>query len=903
MIRLIRPLALLGLLFVTNCQQTVTPPPLLSLSRSGGMSVICRDMTSGQGQDINGCPDAYATTWDGRHTLLMVTQQERGEVAVIDMTTRVVLDEDPTVPGTEFLPIGKLPVAITSTPGGASTFVATAEPGREAIFALPTSCAVAPSANQPPRDLTQWSACKLPAAPGEMTILSDATLNSGGEFRRTCDGDGVSDVDPITRSDCPADWDAEQQISPAGRRKLLVTLPTLGGVAILDARNLFDRVPGTFGDCTIERWLPLSPSVPTGVQEQRIPADLVPSDPSCTVTPRYSVGPPPSGFVAKPAGIAVKEGQLYVADMGTPLVHVLNVKDPCDPHELPPLLPSSYDVPTRPVYTSSVAVSDLTSKGERFVYAVDSDDGSILAFDVSPNATQKTPIIRDGTKYLPYYSPDRIQTNLQNASVKDLLFVTHDVPIVDVGSATSATGIQCNPNPAVLGETSAEYRTSGDYTRGASPSKLRGTFAIAALSDGHLGVVDVEDWDAPCRRPIQSNSSSVPDWRGCSNDLSLPNGLYALSDGTRTVSDESSCRVVEEHHARSGRFFANNTTVGTSAPSLQTFPTLTSITGNVATDSSSKATANPRMLAVAFPNPPEVSEVFVGSTLYYLSNGSTPPNNATLLSVNPAVASNNSLLLPLVEPRTYLPAENFSVTFEGKLFDDRQTGFLSLSDFDAGLELTLADHDAGFCDQGVEDSDAAAKQAKQFVSTDTQLQDAQTAAFALDHTDKVQVTIDFTDSNPYWSTPVGAACAKDDKLGVSGISGCRTYFGTPTDFKDTREWRILEAYQDKLVLDPASHDATALANLHCCFPATVLYTVRAPNTWLFRGQQPMTNVVVNPASNRCVINDECNPRKQLLRNRIIEISSTDTSCGDACSIGAPTTKSPVCAVSRIISPT
>ena len=358
---MIRKGRLLGLLLATGCQQTVTPPPLMSLAQSGDMSLICRDMTTGMGVDANGCPDAYATGTDGRHTMLMVTQTGRGEVAVIDMTTRVVLDEDPTVPGTEFLPVGAIPVSIVSTPGGVSTFVATAEPGREAIFALPTSCIVPPAANQPPRDLTKWSACKLPSTPGKMAILTDSALNSLGEFRHTCDGNGVNDADTSTAANCPADWEGEQQVPPSGRRKILVTLPNLptgGGIAILDARDLFDRTPGTFDPCTIERWLPLSATVPSGAQAQAIPPDLtLPS--GCTVPQRYSFGPPPSGFTAQPAGTAYKEGRLYVADLGVPLVHVLDLSDPCNPQESPPLLPSSYDEPTRTVFTSSVAVSDF----------------------------------------------------------------------------------------------------------------------------------------------------------------------------------------------------------------------------------------------------------------------------------------------------------------------------------------------------------------------------------------------------------------------------------------------------------------------------------------------------------------------------------------------------------------
>jgi len=881
---MIRMTGLFGLLLAASCQQTVTPPPVRSLAQSGNVSLICRDTLSGMGRDINGCPDAYATSTTGRHTMIMVTQTGRGEVAVIDMTNLVVIDEDPSVPGTEFLPIGAIPVSIVSTPGGVSTFVATAEPGREAIFVLPTSCIVAPAANSPPHDLTEWSACKLPAAPGEMTLLAD-TFTASGNLRRTCDGDGVQDIDPTSRADCPADWDAEQRVSPAGRRKLLVTLPSLGGIAILDARNLFDRSPGSFDPCNIERWLPLTNEVPSGVAEQTIPDDLKPTGPqsqSCNIAPRYSFGPTPNGFVSQPAGIAYKDGQLYVADLKTPLVHVVDLKDPCDPHELPPLLPSSFDEPSRTVFTSDVAVSELTSKNQRFVYAVDDDRGNLMVFDVSPASAQRTPKVRPGSPYLPFEAPDRIQTNLQNARVRDLLFITHDVPFLDTSVQNAETGIMCDPSPDAS-KPASDYRTSSDYTRGAAPSKLRGTFAMVALSDGHIGVVDVEDWDAPCRRPTEGNMSLLSteaDWRGCYGDKRP--SYIDTSTGIRTVSDESTCNVVEPHHARSGRFLATNTTVGTGAPSLQTFPTLTSVTGSIATSGSSRNSSSPKLLAVPFLNnssPPNTwSEVYVGSTLYYTPSTTSPsdpiPSNASLLNIAPATANNNSLLLPLIEPRTYLPSESFSASFEGKLFDDRQTGLL------ASDQLRLSDPDAHFCDQGVQDFDLTSQ-----IGDFAAVASTQSAAFADSHTDFVQITSDFSDNDPYWSTPIGAACAKDSTTGISGINGCRTYFGITDTFKPTRELTVVEAYQDHLMLQPKVNDANSIVNLHCCFPSTAMYTVRAANQWLVRGQQPMSKITVGD-NLRCV--SDCSPRKSNLRNRAFEISSTDTKCPDTSGSGSCT---------------
>ena len=871
MIRVLRNSGLLGVLLLAGCQQSTSAISLRSLAQSGTMSVLCRDMTTGQGTDIKGCPDAYATSNEGRHTLLMVTQTGRGEIAVIDMHNRVVLDQDPSVPGTEFLPIGALPVSIISTPGGVATFVATAEPGREAIFALPTSCVVAPPSGQPPHDLTQWSACKLPSSPGEMALLTDTALDTSGQLRRSCDGNGTNDLDVPSQADCPADWDAEQQVSTPGRRKILITLPKLGRIAIMDARQLSNRTPGKFEPCNIERLLPLSTVVP---------AAAPPQEPGCQLTPRYSYGPA-SAFFSQPAGISLKDGKLYVADLGVPLVHVVDVSNPCDPHETVPFLPSSLDEPGRAVFTSDVAVSDMTSQNERFVYAVDEGNGSLMAFDASePSAANaKAPIIRGGSQYLPFEAPDRIRTNLQNARVKDLLFIKHDVPVAEEGALTSQTGVLCDPsqNAPTL---ASQYVTSSDYTRGASPSKLRGIFAVAALSDGYVSLIDVDDWDAKCRRPVVGNRAQSPDWRGCFADS---DDRYDI--GTRTASDESSCNIMEPHHARSSRFIGNNATLGIAAPSLQSFPTLTSVGGTLSTAGTSSIAANPRMLAVPYAsnsaavgNPAEYSELYVGSSHYYIANpelelANPPvqvPDNSAQLSSDPRTAEQSSLLLPQVEPRAYLPSENFSLTYEGKLFDDRVSGYLS------SASLKLSDPDASFCDQGVQDIDVAAKRASEFISgTDG-------AAFASAYGDILQVTSDFSDADPYWRTPTGSACAQDPETGVSGIAACRNYFGITDEFSSHRDWQITEAYQDHLIFRPAdatadaAKAAEAIANLHCCFPGTVKYTVRAKNHWLLRGQQPMHNIAVGPNS-RCVVEDSCT-RRQLLKNRVLEISSTNWKC-------------------------
>lgn len=76
-----------------------------------------------------------------RHLFALVTQTLRGEVAVVDLSAGKVVDLDSSTPGFRFIPVGKNPIDIVSTPGGVASFVGVADVGKEGIFAIPTRCA------------------------------------------------------------------------------------------------------------------------------------------------------------------------------------------------------------------------------------------------------------------------------------------------------------------------------------------------------------------------------------------------------------------------------------------------------------------------------------------------------------------------------------------------------------------------------------------------------------------------------------------------------------------------------------------------------------------------------------------------------------------------------------------
>src|SRR5690606_14155134 len=108
------------------------------------------------------------------------------------------------------------------------------------------------------------------------------------------------------------------------------------------------------------------------------------------------------------------------------------------------------------------------------------------------------------------------------------------------------SGIVCDPDPSVARDSpGAIYRPSSEIS-GASPFVMRGLFAYALLSDGGVSIIDVEDFDAACRRPVKANQSNEMDHRGC--QLDQTEASFYTTNGregsTPTVTDEVSCRMV-----------------------------------------------------------------------------------------------------------------------------------------------------------------------------------------------------------------------------------------------------------------------------------------------------------------------------------------------------------------------
>ena len=865
-----------GLLWA-GCSQNTPAVVVRSLERSGKAAFLCivNPDADSPGQELDGCfnPAATPPTYEYAvpHVIALVTQVARGEVAIVDVTAETVVDVDRSVPGFNFLPVGATPTDIVATPGGNAAFVGIGDPTRPGIFAIPSSrLPLLPDpktgAPRPPPKLGDWPACALPpgGVPTEMVIVPDTTASSSDPQGRRAHCDGSPD-----EGSSRAGWDPKRDLSLEtqmyGRLKVVVTLPELGEIDVIDAQDLLQRDPGDFSPCTVEHRVflsasgdgpPVTPTPDAGSGASEAPApdaggsldgggvdgeldagppgggevdagagdagsdgsgstDGGPMGVSCAVPP-----PIPAGAKPHPYALALSDdGRLFVSDDSAPVIHVVDMKNPCGAEEKAPLRPSAAVDPSRNVTTGALAVSPLTSYGKRFVYAAEAKTdakniASLMVFDVSSDASERTPLCRQDGRYNPAEAPDRIALP---APVQSLTFATHEVPLAKPDPVTGVIprGVPCDPSRA-----DDPNRPPDDFvSAGAGPRRLRGTFAFVALTNGELTVVDLDDFDTQCRRPRYTDDEAL----GCS-DQTVP------ISGLPSASQEASCKVVEPHRLRSMNFFTNADKGGRHAPAMLTFPALYDKDGTALSSDPNRPETRtlPKLLGpnldLALPQR-EHDAASWPLLATVLSSVAIP--GAGLSSV-PDVenAQLNWVGFDLHAPRAHA-TQVWNVTYEGVLpwFASRRGRLqchapdkkaIDCEVGDDASHLELFDSSVGFCNGGAQGEDMAPAG------------------------DILEITDDMPDlGDPYWSTVVGV-CSRADCEEVFGtIQAPRVLDGGRPVGRDVV---IEKSYQGRLSLRntvSTKRDASGGERhvpMACCFPYPVSYTIRAGNQWIVTGQ-------------------------------------------------------------------
>jgi hypothetical protein len=931
----------------SSCSQTPVNVPLRTFERAQRVDVVCMKVYRYDPgalfpvaippeptvqADCAPVPPNTDGTFLPNHLFALVTQSSRGEVAVVDLTRGAVVDLDRSTPGINFLVVGHIPTDIAVAPDGQMTFVAAAEPNKSAIYGISNREILGdsqdiPSASRPVPDLTSWPVCALPQAPGPIAIIPRGTLsgNDGGaeaaagayEIAVVLPGNGTRPAKVVTIDPAPFLRGSKIDTSP-GRALPPGSLEACPITGAIDLANDLPKSfqPGPSWDNGIKFDAGAAPAFDAGTG---VPADggAEPVDPnglprgttSCSTPTPVDVDAgadagDDGGFTtpvvnAEAHGVnAVADGHiLYVADDTLPVIHVIDMTTAGAPREIDPLLATSIVNPSRKVSVGTLAVSPPTRDYRRFLYALDKREGSIIVYDVTDIGTlpdaPHVPLTRPHPETNPFQPPDRILFNVPVAAIS---FARHDFAPRENGQISGAAkrGLLCNPNdnagtdPARFVDPGAFYRANvPDQIVSLGPYRLRGIFGFATLSNGTIVTIDVDDWDAPCRRPanmeIATSSIAPPEPAAGQGDLDPYHAPKTTSvNGAPAVTDESFYPVSAPHRPRSSFLLRRDNQTGVHIPNLVSVPQVLEKDAPLA-NAGPNALRNPLMLpaAMTFPDPPP-APADPAATL--------PPITAALGDA-PILAG---IRFSWEDPQVHID-QDWSVTYEGVL-----PGFegiaATVSTTDGYQTLTLNQKNGLFCRRGVEDqrigSQRAASQLAAMTSSRIPRPDALSSRLA----DYVQITDPILPaSDPYWrenpdeTGGEGAGkCWPDDLAPEKRQALCSTFYLAPDDPNAVeRDFPVLEAYDDRLVVGRyyrAPADATgklkprqivskdptnaeALRAMRCCFHHQVRFKVRSGGAWLATGTAVgyMHHVTKDATTGACV--ESCDPREALLNSR------------------------------------
>src|SRR5690606_30661612 len=142
---------------------------------------------------------------------------------------------------------------------------------------------------------------------------------------------------------------------------------------------------------------------------------------------------------------------------------------------------------------------------------------------------------------------------------------------------------------------------------------------------------------------------------------------------------------------------------------------------------------------------------------------------------------------------------------------------------------------ASLCSAGIQDMAVVADVGRELGVTDPEA----LAGFSRRHADYVQIVSDLLDEDDsYWADPArGGSCGLelfengvDTGARLSGRPLCEQFFG-PIEVQDAeRDFRVVEAREDYLLVEPRSYDPARMSETRrrllsefaaCCFPGSV----------------------------------------------------------------------------------
>lgn len=754
-------------------------------------------------------------------------------------------------------------------------FVSSANVDQPSLWAVPQARLLGTSVGvdaQPPT-LTSWFACSLPGQPVALGVVmlpdrGSAASDGGTGNDAGSGGDAIvpqpyaiaAVLQPLVTGD-PAQLavvdptpfltyqpGALQPCTILGTTAFAGSFPTTAslpaswpdGVPYADAGDLSGMEPSLGPSCEVDGGLGPDAGGASGAGGPPEDASDEASDdaeaPTTSVFADAAASLPPLA-TPNPAAMVVRDDApvAYVSDSAVPLIHVIDLSNPSAPVEVGQLLATSAANPSRRVPVGGLALSPVTSDLRRYLYAIDQYDGSVMVFDATspmPEVPPQTPMHRPHPELAPLSPVDRL---VFGAPVATMTFVLHDWPLVPPSPNTDAihtyTGLLCNPNP------NAESDASGVYTEGGLggyyrvdqaaviqpqgsgvqgfPHRLRGVFGFATLSNGSIVTVDVDDWDAPCRRPDPMEvEAGVPDFQigALGQPQPAPSGPGDLNPyhAPRTVVPNGQTGVTQEvffpvsapNRTRSEFLLRNDPTAGDHMPYVAVAPQLFSLTGGAVAYSASGNTVSvilPTGLPPGFVDPAYIENpTDPGLNYGYISpvlGMASAQGNASVLFPGPQTVA--GVRVSYDDPTAHID-QDWSVTYEGVLptanglfadigTDANQT-YETLTFSPAPASLGSGPSNGGqFCERGIEDWNVGQMRAAAVLDAmkDAQLHPTPQAQTLPQWTaDYVEITDDLlANTDGYWSvTAVVNSCWQ----GLTLTDGTRLDDDTNPDIASVR---------------------------------------------------------------------------------------------------------------------
>lgn len=858
--------------FGASCGGAPTPIPVRTFLQPQKVDFVCLNVNDANGNPIpptpalqTQCPPVppnVSGTPFAFHEYAVVTQTLRGELAVVDLTMGVIVDEDRSLPGVNFIPVGANPTDVAVTPDGTHTYVTSADPGLPAIYGIDNHLILGDSEalvqRLPPlNSFSQIAGCRLPQLPDAVAVIP---MPVGGDAGAPLEGGAGSAgssayaLAVLLRSQgsgAPAQVAVVVPPTQLGGLGACTILGMTGafssslvgasaapgpawsdGVVFADAGDLGATEPSPGPAC---HWPP--PSSPLGSSgitptpgavldagEAMGSADASdatplgapgPSDAQATSDALGSPdaqpdaqaltndaesadggagdtappGPVDAGSMEamalgasadaggsqamsglsfgslsdpRPTSMVLRDGAspiAYVADATIPVIHVIDLSDPAHPREVSELLATSQAQPTRRVSVGGLALSPTTRDYKRYLYAIDSSDGSLIVFDVTDPipAPFTPPLARPHAELNPFVPRDRIAFAAPVAAVS-FAYNEWPIPLQGDAAAPSPTGLLCNPNPnartadggpgsgaaagsSYCADQAVIISPQGSLVQG-FPQRLRGWFGFAVLTNGNVEVIDLDDWDAPCRRPDPMTPTTLtgvldfPQSEAGLGDLDPYHVPFAWPVGVApnatlsAVTQEPFYPVSAPNRPRSNFLLRNDPTSGIHVPYVLSEPLLSDSKGAPLSADTTEPVILPTVLPPGFVDPSTYTspidphDDYFGSTV--IADAAVTESDAgdagtALASIEPGSPDTlPNVRVSFDDPTAHID-QDWWVTYEGALpttsplvanifstseYEDLTFslgGVPSSSVADAGPDASVFAAGGGFCEVGVED--------------------------------------------------------------------------------------------------------------------------------------------------------------------------------------------------------